>query len=324
MTSSPQYRERPIQFGRQGSLLGIRTDPLQIPTGVPIVILGAGILPRMGPSRVSVHLARDLAAAGHPVLRFDISGIGDSAPGGGASLESMVLEDIRAAVDHMMEPMDSRGPVGREVVLVGYCSGADNAFYYAVGDPRVSGIVMFDPTIHETAGFRRRELRRRLLSWETWWNVVSGRSLLLRLRKIIAGGPVEPPPDYYGLLVSSAHDGDERALNLAGRGTHIMFVLSRGVHHYCNSPEQVRESLPRGFSDDRFTVVWAPHVDHVFSEVAHQEWFASTLKAWLPFDGFGADAERTRPGPDGESAGRPPRPSSLPNDTTPGASIFVP
>jgi alpha/beta superfamily hydrolase len=72
--------DRAIMFGVEKSLIGIVTQPVSAPSGehLAIVILNTGIIYRTGHNRMYVTLARTLAKAGHTVLRFDMSGIGDS------------------------------------------------------------------------------------------------------------------------------------------------------------------------------------------------------------------------------------------------------
>jgi pimeloyl-ACP methyl ester carboxylesterase len=273
------WRERPLSFGRSRSLVGIVTEPTVV-RGIPVVILGAGILHRMGPSRASVHLARALASAGHPTVRFDLSGIGDSSRAAEANLAEAVVADIHDAIE-LATAAAAGTPWNAGVALVGYCSGADNAFFVAADDPRVRTAVLFDPTIHRTAGFRRRDLLRRLTSRESWFNVISGRSLRLRIAQRLNSASVVRAPDHYGLLVAGREDADRRAHVMRERGVRLQFLLSSGVRSYCNSPAQVRESLAQGFSPELFEVVWAPHVDHVFSRARHIEWLSETVIDWL-------------------------------------------
>jgi dienelactone hydrolase len=280
---SEPVRERGLIFGRHKSLVGLITEPKVI-RGRPVVILGAGILHRIGPSRVSVDLARALAAAGHPVLRFDLSGIGESARAVGASLIEQVITDITDAIDLAMTTAHGT-PWADGVALVGYCSGADNAFFVGADDARVKAMALFDPTIHETEGFRSRLLRRRLTSLRSWWNIVSGRSLWLRLRSRVQTGQYQKPPDYYGLLVATPDDAIQRASRIAARRVPALFILTSGCANYCNAPEQVRESLREGFSPDLFRVTWAPQVDHVLSEVRQVTWFTSAINEWLGASG---------------------------------------
>lgn len=275
------HRERAVLFGRQQGLLGIWTEPRAAVTGVPVVVLGAGILHRIGPSRVAVHVARALAARGHPVLRFDLSGVGDSGRANEASLEAAVTADIRDAID-LACAKGRDGPRPDQVVLLGFCSGADNALHAGAGDPRVRAAVLFDPTVHRTAGFRRREMLRSLGSARAWSSVLGGRYFRQRIARWRGHEDPNPrPPGYYGLLVASAEETDRRALRFREHGGLLRFVLSSGVQRYCNSPEQVREALPSAFTPRQFEVVWAPHLDHVFGARPQVEWFVQDTVAWV-------------------------------------------
>jgi len=74
--------EEAVLFGARQSLAGIVTEPA-IRRGArvtkAVILLNAGIVHRVGPGRIYVKIARALAAMGFVVLRFDFSGLGDSA-----------------------------------------------------------------------------------------------------------------------------------------------------------------------------------------------------------------------------------------------------
>lgn len=296
------FRETLESFGRHGSLAGVLTRPAQAGgskieedpaggssadrgDGSPVVLLGAGIIHKVGPSRASVELARALASAGHPTLRFDLSGIGDSPRVDEPSLEQTATQDVRDAISLVEERFG--GDQG--VALVGFCSGADNGLFVASEDPRVTRLVLFDPTVHRTRGFERRRMTRRLTSARSWWNVISGRSLALELKDRITD-EADRPPGYYGLLTQSPEETDRRVAALVERGVRILYVLSRGCHDYCNAPEQIRESLPRGYSPDSISVLWAPEMDHILSTRDQRDRLAATVRdhlAGLPLEETG-------------------------------------
>ena len=139
-------------------------------TGVLIVVGGPQY--RAGSHRQFVLLARALAEAGYPVLRFDYSGMGDST-GQPRSFES-IGPDLRAAVDgffrHERE-LDN-------VVLWGLCDAASASLFYAYRDPRVAGLVLTNPWIRTEAGEARAYLKHyyleRFMSREFWMKLVSG------------------------------------------------------------------------------------------------------------------------------------------------------
>jgi dienelactone hydrolase len=271
------YSERAFTFGRHETMAGIITAPAGGATGIPVVILSAGIIHKVGPSRALVSLARGLARQGHPTLRFDLSGIGDSARAPEASLQTAVTADIHDAITELLKATGASTTNGA-VALIGFCSGADNALFVGAEDPRVRALVLFDPTVHETAGFRQREALRRLGSARAWWNALSGRSLRLRLQSKDDGAS---PPDYYGLLVQAPAETDRRVTVMSSRGIPRLWVLSEGAHRYCNAAAQVRESLPSGWREALDTVEWAPHLDHLLSRRAQVAWFVDAVTRWL-------------------------------------------
>lgn len=275
------YRERAVLFGRSGGLLGIWCEPRGTATEIPVIVLGAGILHRIGPSRVAVHLARSLAARGHAVLRFDLSGIGDSARATETSLEAAVTGDIRDAID-LACAREKGTPWADQVAIVGFCSGADNALHAGSDDTRVRAAVLFDPTVHRTAGFHRREMLQSLTSVRAWMSVLSGRWMAKRIEQWRGrAASVRRPPGYYGLLVAPREETDKRARAFREHGGRLRFVLSSGAQRYCNAAEQVREAMPTAFDPARFEVVWAPHLDHVFGTRAQVDWFVKDSSAWL-------------------------------------------
>ena len=281
MTSSkPQaYREEVVRFGQDDALTGILSIPVLEQTELssqPVLILGAGIIHKVGPSRVSVEVARFLASQGHTVLRFDLSGIGDSHRPRIPALDDAVTADIHAAIGYL----DKAAGKGGGLVLVGFCSGADNAFSVAGSAPRVSAVAMFDPTVHRTRGFHGRSLLARLTSMRSWINLLSGRGVWARIRTR-SGSDDSRPPGYYGLLVKDPAETDRHAAQLVASGVHLLYCMSGAAHRYCNSPRQIEESLPTGYSEEFISVAWRPDLDHILSRPEQQVAFCQVLANWM-------------------------------------------
>ncbi len=71
--------EKIALFGESRNLVGVITQPGDGPApDFAFVLLNAGVIHHVGPNRINVKLARRLADSGFTVMRFDLSGIGDS------------------------------------------------------------------------------------------------------------------------------------------------------------------------------------------------------------------------------------------------------
>jgi len=165
--------EIPLVFKCEGEdLLGILHMP-EKPLSRGLVVVVGGPQYRVGSHRQFVLLARDLAAAGIPVFRFDYRGMGDSS-GTPVGFEGCG-PDIRAAIDEFFR----RCPGLEHVVLWGLCDAASAICFYAHTDPRVSGVALLNPWARTETGEARTRVKhyytRRLLAPEFWGKVVSGR-----------------------------------------------------------------------------------------------------------------------------------------------------
>jgi len=115
--------------------------------GAAIVIGGPQY--RVGSHRQFVLMARSLADAGTPVLRFDYRGMGDSE--GEVRTFEHVDEDIKAAVSFIV----ASNPNITKVVLIGLCDAASAISMYASQDDRVHGIVLINPWVRTAEGEAR-------------------------------------------------------------------------------------------------------------------------------------------------------------------------
>ena len=168
--------EQPLQIAGHGfDMLGILSLPA---SGTPVqrtgvVIVVGGTQYRVGSHRQFVRLARHLATAGYPVLRFDLPGMGDS-PG-----EPVPFEDTAPHIAAAIGAMQLAAHVDR-TVLWGLCDGASASLLYvqATRDPRVAGLALFNPWVRSDAGLARARVkhyyRQRLLEPAFWRKLVGG------------------------------------------------------------------------------------------------------------------------------------------------------
>lgn len=166
------YTESTVTFRCDGCrLFGILAQPHQS-FGRGVLIVVGGPQYRVGSHRQFTLLARELAARGTPVLRFDYRGMGDS-EGDRRTFEAIGM-DIRTAIDAFLELSPRLG----EVVIWGLCDAASAALFYAYQDPRVTGLVLLNPWVRTEQGIARAHLRHyygaRLFQASLWRKVVRG------------------------------------------------------------------------------------------------------------------------------------------------------
>ncbi|MEM9253829.1 MAG: hydrolase 1, exosortase A system-associated [Pseudomonadota bacterium] len=163
--------EFPVVFECQGaSLVGIvhRIADVQR-TGILCVIAG-GPQYRAGVGRSMVSMARELSAAGIPVMRFDHRGLGDS-DGTFRGFEYLE-EDLEAAAACFLQQV----PELEAIVLWGGCDAASGAMISGWKVPSVASMVLGNPwvTSEETQlAVMRQHYFRRLGEWSFWRKLLS-------------------------------------------------------------------------------------------------------------------------------------------------------
>lgn len=111
-------------------------------TGVVLLSGTFGGTTTIGRNRMWVKMARKLASAGIPVLRFDYAGMGDSVGEMVCyELETPAVTELNAAFDLL----SSRGAT--EFIVVGTCYGSRTALVGSAGDPRVKGVFLLVPPV---------------------------------------------------------------------------------------------------------------------------------------------------------------------------------
>ena len=257
--------EKALRFGRESHLVGVLTMPDGAATTArtAAIFLNAGLINHLGPHRLHVRLARHLAGLGIPCLRFDFSGIGESANATQRDTASQVL-DVGDAIDRLLA--DS---VAQKFVLFGICAGAVHGYQAAVADERVSGVLLLDGYLYPTwktkplfylkkitnkasvAAFARRAFR----------------SLVGKKDSAGSGGAVLD----YSTGTIPADDYAKGLASLERRGAWVAQVITGSYPYlYCYQNQFNERFSSYGFGK-QITTDYLPGADHTFMTRALQD-----------------------------------------------------
>ena len=164
--------ERPVVFRCEGAeLIGIVNYPDNATRG--IVLISGGDQYRVGSHRLFVQLARNLAAAGIAVMRYDHRGIGDNS-GKYDGFEN-TFPDIKSAVEKFLDT----APSLEHIILCGLCDGASSALMASHQLEQVDGLILINPWVHTSNLEARARIDgyyiSRLRGQEFWKRLFTGR-----------------------------------------------------------------------------------------------------------------------------------------------------
>jgi len=280
--------EQPVVFACQGeALLGLLHQPPQPrPSALGVVVVVGGPQYRAGSHRQFLRLARTLARAGHPVLRFDVRGMGDSS-GPLRNFESL-QDDIRAAIDAFHQ----QHPALQGVVLYGLCDGASAALLYLAeqADPRVHGLCLVNPWVRSAESQARTTVKhyyaQRLREPEFWAKLFSGRvaaravsDLLANLRLAGRSGNAASP----ATARRPARYQDRMALAWK-RFSGAIFVALSGDDFTAKEFIDFTAAEPAWaglWGQPNVTRLDLPGADHTLSAAADHQALQSAMTAWL-------------------------------------------
>jgi len=272
--------ERTIHFGPAGSLIGTITAPVYEPpegSRRALLLTNAGIIPRVGPHRINVTLARRAAALGFHGFRFDMAGLGDSQrrESEGTLLQQRVA-DIRSAMDQLQ-----RSAGIEQFSMIGLCSGADLAHLTALEDPRLDSIVLFDPYLYRTPRavlnhfFRQAELQGLPRA------LVLAAGTLLHPKQTFT----DPNPSHgttQGRTIFPSRDEFARRIHeLVQLEVKLLFVFSGSSPITYNYSGQFADTFRRFGFVDKVQSAYLPNCDHAITTAAAQSAFLSLVTRWL-------------------------------------------
>lgn len=275
-------KEQAVLIGRSRSLMGIFARPGDAGVSVKpaVIILNTGIVHRVGHHRMYVTMARELAEAGHAVLRFDFSGIGDSpSRADGLALLPACLSEIREAIDWLT---DAAGV--QEVIVLGLCSGADLALRYGCTDPRVVGLVLLDPSIPPTARYYFHYIAERMTRLSSWLSFGLGRGRIWNDLLALAGFALGYPgaPRSPSIIDPRTREDLEQLYQASvDNGIHLLAVLTGGrLAARQTYREQLLDALPNVSFNGRLQLEHFADCDHTFGSIRYRQLLGTIIKRW--------------------------------------------
>jgi alpha-beta hydrolase superfamily lysophospholipase len=287
----PTVSETPFFFGERERMFGVLTEPDGPPRrdGPVFCFLNVGADQHVGPHRMNVELAREVASLGYLAFRFDAQGLGESpaAPGG---RENVIYS--KAQVADLTSAMSVLGKArgAERFVLVGVCSGAFLAFHTAVADARVVGQVLVnsfafewkegdpvEPTERRTYP-STRFYTRALLDRRVWIRILSGEVNLLGIAAVIfersrirANARLRSLRHRLGEKGEAQNEVERAFVAMCDRGVESLLVFSFVDGGLDMISKYLGHDASRMTGRKHFSLDIVDGVDHTFRSIASQE-----------------------------------------------------
>jgi len=273
--------EQTLIVGAENHLVATLTPAAPTHTGSPrcvAILTNSGVIPRSGPHRMNVHLARRFAEMGIPSIRFDMSGLGDSRRSSGTL---PVVQQWVADTRSVMDTAQARFGCDR-FFMVGFCSGAEVAHLVALEDPRMRAAVLWDLYAYPTTGSKLRTVlyRLRRAGLANAVRKVIARALPA-LRSMGKSGAQDteravevsqvPPIDEYAQRIQTLVDG----------GVELLFAYCGGEPEWFNHHGQFRGMFGRYGFVDKVAFTYLERSDHLITRREAQQSFTQMVVQWL-------------------------------------------
>ncbi|MBO9513592.1 MAG: hypothetical protein J7549_05685 [Variovorax sp.] len=271
-------KETPVQFGPDGSLIGIVTTPGEGPVEpVGCLLLNMGATHRIGPRRINVKLARRLATLGISTLRMDLAGLGDSrAASGSEHFRTQAVMDMQGA----MNLMGTLHGV-RQFVVIGLCSGAANGLALAAADARVIGVLMFDGYAFPGRRALWERTFRRALAAATNPAMIQKTARWLH-RQVSAKAAAALSTDMFEPDTPAVMAANFRRamIQTVERNVAMLFLYSGTMHVTDRNRDQLGPFVNEPFAK-HIEYVFDPALDHNLTSLASQETFLGIASDWV-------------------------------------------
>jgi exosortase A-associated hydrolase 1 len=254
---------RHFAFDCLGSALAATIDEAPGTTG--LLIVSGGNETRAGAFSSQARLAADIAAAGHPVLRFDRRGAGDSEGVNSGFRHS--AEDIAAAV----AAFRAQCPSAKRVIAFGNCDAA-SALMLSGGDG-FAGLILSNPWTYEDEqadappppSAIRARYAAKLRNPRELVRLLTGKVNFAKLaRGLVSASSKRPAPS--GLA-------DAMKAGLAGFGGPVRLLVAER--------DRTGQAFLSGWDERDPRLHRCAGADHAYSDDASREWLVGHILAAL-------------------------------------------
>jgi alpha-beta hydrolase superfamily lysophospholipase len=258
IVTSPSFTDEEVSASSSRPADLTASPSSRLPT---IFFFNPGMIDHVGPGRLWVELGRAWAKDGFRVVRFDLSGLGDSPVRAGQSpyviYAPEAVEDVRDALNGILPDDPSNA------ILIGHCSGAYQAIEVGL-DYKVRSVCAINPEIalspavevedwaqSLTSHDRLASLARRLPAF-AWW--------------IINRTALGPPPPAVLVKVVDA-------------GVDIFVIVGKSEAHMLQRGERwMMRKLSRS---ERFRIDVVPELEHSLFDRSSSEYAAKLLGDYI-------------------------------------------
>lgn len=279
--------EHTVLFGESRTLVGIINvpDDRRGDDGRPaLLLLNAGLVHRVGPHRLHVKLARHIVEKGFVVVRYDMSGLGDSLTRrDNLPYDESILLEVKEVMDRVGELTGNR-----TFCLVGLSSGALLSIQSALSDRRVVGVGLLNPHGFVLANewneyienlFAARIYGTNLLKPKSWLKAVTGKtnyrlmvqSLYYRLASIFK------QPEEVSSSAEVVRKGLKQLFSLDSR----ILLLFAGSDRSIDNFHQLFGSRWQQKLGSNVSEVTVPEANHTFANPVHQQQAITAITDWM-------------------------------------------
>ncbi len=272
--------EQTLILGSERHIVATLTPATREGAAVPrcvAMLTNSGVIPRSGPHRMNVHLARRFAEMDIPSIRFDMSGLGDSRRSSGSL---PVLQQWIADTRSVMDAAQSHFGCDR-FFMVGFCSGAEVAHMVALEDPRMRAAVLWDLYAYPTL---QSNLRTALYKLQRAGLQKAASKLLARalpaLRSLSQAAQAKDRAAEVSQVPSLAEYA-RRIQVLVDDGVELLVAYCGGEPEWFNHRGQFRSMFGNCDFFDKVTFNYLEISDHLITRREAQQAFTNMVVEWL-------------------------------------------